>query len=152
MFSNKYLFLILVVFGIVFAIENDDNNAYGHGITSEVLQSEILEGQGFTLNLYSSTSPTEQNHREIYFELMDSKTDELINEVTFLINISQNEKTILENSFQSDDGILILDMNMNDDTFSKIIQRDSELDDPQKLKNAKMKNIPNLQRSNVLGH
>lgn len=151
MFSSKSLFLIFILFGIVFTIVNDDNNAYGHGITSEVLQSEILEGYGFTLNLYSSTSPTEQNHREIYFELMDSETDELINEVTFLINISQNEKTILENSFQSDDGILILDMNMNDDTFSKIVQRDSELDDPQKLKNAKMKNIPNLLSSNVSG-
>lgn len=151
MFSSKSLFLILVLLGIVFAIENDDNNVYGHGITSEVLQSEILEGQGVSLNLYSSTSPTEQNHREIYFELIDSETDELIKDVTLLINISQNEKTILENSFQADDGILILDMDMNDDTFSKIIQRDSELDDPQKLKNAKMKNIPNLLSSNVPG-
>jgi len=151
MFSSNSLFSILVLFGIIFAVGNYGGTVYGHGITSEVLQSEILKGQGFSLNLYSSTSPTEQNHREIYFELMDSETDELIEEVTFKINISQNRITILDNSYQSDDGILILDMNMIDETFSIITQRDSEFDDPQKLKDAKMKNIPNLLSTDVEG-
>ncbi len=62
MLSSKSLFLILVLSGLVFTIGNFTNNVYGHGITSEVLQSEILEGQGVSLNLYSTTSPTEQNH------------------------------------------------------------------------------------------
>ena len=149
--SSNLSYLVLVVLGIIFALGNYGSVVYGHGITSEVLQSEILEGQGLVLNLYSSTSPTEENHREIYFELMDSETDELIKQVTSQINISQNGKTIFDNSFQSDDGVLILDMDMNDNTFSKITQRDSEFDDPQKLKNAKMKNIPNLLSSNVKG-
>jgi len=95
MFSNKSLFLILVLFGIVFTLGNFTGTVYGHGLTSEVLQSEILEGQGVSLNLYSTTSPTEQNHREIYFEMLDLETDELLNDVTFLINVSQNEKTII---------------------------------------------------------
>ncbi len=151
MLSSKSLFLIFVLSGIVFTIGNFTSNVYGHGITSEVLQSEILEGQGVSLNLYSTTSPTELNHREIYFELLDLETDELFKEVTFLIKVSQNKKTIFENSFQTDDGVLILDMNMNDETFSKIIQRDSEFDDLQKLKNAKMKNIPRLLSSEVPG-
>ncbi len=151
MYSSKSLFLILVLFGIIFTIGNFTLNVYGHGITSEVLQSEILEGQGVSLNLYSTTSPTELNHREIYFELLDLETDELFKEVTFLINVSQNEKTIFENSFQTDDGVLTLDMNMNDETFSKIVQRDSEFDNLNKLKNAKIKNIPNLLSSEVPG-
>jgi hypothetical protein len=151
MFSSKSLFFILILSGLVFTLGNFSSSVYGHGITSEVLQSDILEGNGVSLNLYSTTSPTEQNHREIYFELMDSETDELINEVTFLIKVSQNKETILDNSFQADDGVLILDMNMIDETFFKIIQRDSEFDDPQKLKNAKMKNIPNVMSGNILG-
>jgi len=40
---------------------------------------------------------------------------------------------------------------MNDNSFSKIIQRDSEFDDQQKLKNAKMKKIQNLLSSKVPG-
>ena len=151
MLSSKQLFLILVLSSLIFTLENFSSSVYGHGLTSEILQSETLEGQGVSLNLYSTTSPTEQNHREIFFELIDSETDELFKEVTFLINVSQNEKTIFENSFQTDDGVLILDMNMNDETFSKIIQRDSEFDDLQKLKNAKMKNIPRLLSSEVPG-
>ena len=151
MLSSKSLFLILVLSGLIFTLGNFTSNVYGHGITSEVLQSEILEGQGVSLNLYSTTSPTELNHREIYFELLDSETDELFKEVTFLIKVSQNKKTIFENSFQTDDGVLILDMNMNNETFSKIVQRDSEFDDPNKLKNAKMKNIPKLLSSEVPG-
>ena len=151
MLSSKSLFLILVLSGLIFTLGDFTSNVYGHGITSEVLQSEILEGQGVSLNLYSTTSPTELNHREIYFELLDSETDELFKEVTFLIKVSQNKKTIFENSFQTDDGVLILDMNMNNETFSKIVQRDSEFDDPNKLKNAKMKNIPSLLSSEVPG-
>lgn len=151
MFSSKSLFLILVLFGIVFTLENFTNNVYGHGLTSEILQGKTLEGQGISLNLYSTTSPIEQNHREIYFELIDLETDELFKGVTFLIKVSQNEKTIFENSFQADDGVLILDMDMINETFSTIKQRDSEFDDPQKLKNAKMKNIPNLLSSKVPG-
>ena len=151
MLSNKKLFLILILSGLIFTLGNFTSNVYGHGITSEVLQSEILEGQGVSLNLYSTTSPSELNHREIYFELLDSETDELFKEVTFLIKVSQNKKTIFENSFQTDDGVLILDMNMNNETFSKIVQRDSEFDDPNKLKNAKMKNIPSLLSSEVPG-
>ena len=151
MFSSKSLFLISVLLGLILTLGNFSSDVYGHGITSEVLQSEILEGQGVSLNLYSTTSPTEQNHREIYFELLDLETDELLKEITFLINVSQNEKTIFENSFQADDGALILDMNMGDETFSKIVQRDSEFDNLNKLKNAKIKNIPNLLSSKVPG-
>ena len=151
MLSTKSIFLILVLLGIVFTFGNFTSSAYGHGLTSDILQSETLEGQGVLLNLYSTTSPTEQNHREIFFELIDSETDELLNEVTFLIKVSSNEDIIFENLFQTDDGFLVLDMNMNDKTFSQIVQRDSEFEDPKKLKNAKMKNIPNLQSSDVPG-
>ena len=151
MFSSNALFQILILSGLVFTIGSFTSDAYGHGLTSEILQSETFEGQDVSLNLYSTTSPTEQNHREIFFELIDSETDELFKEVTFFINVSKNEEIIFENSFQAHDGFLVLDMNMNDETFSKIIQRDSEFDDPQKLKNAKMKNIPNLLSSEVPG-
>ena len=127
------------------------NNAYGHGLTSEVLQGETLEGQGISLNLYSTTSPTEQNHREIFFELIDSETDELINEVTFLIKVSQNNEIIFEDTFEAENGVLILDMDMTDESFVPVEQRESEFDDPKKLKNAKMQNIPNLLNSVVPG-
>jgi len=150
MSNIRITFSFIIVVSITLLISNMPDSS-GHGITSEILQSDILEGQGVSLNLYSTTSPTEQNHREIYFELIDSETDELFKEVTFLINVYQNEKTILENSFQADDGFLILDMDMNNNSFSKIVERDSELDDPKKLKNAKMRNVPNLLSSEVPG-
>jgi hypothetical protein len=143
MLSSK-LFLILILSGLVFTIGNFTSNVHGHGLTSEILQGKTLDGQGVSLNLYSTTSPTEQNHREIFFELIDSETDELLNEVTFLIKVISNDKNIFEDSFPADDGVLILDMDMDSYSFSKIVERDSELDDPRKLKNAKMKNIPNL--------
>ncbi len=151
MLSSKSLFLILVLFGLVFTIGSFTSNAHGHGLTSEILQVKTLDGQGVSLNLYSTTSPTEQSHREIFFKLTDSETDELLNEVTFLIKVSTNGKTILESSFQADDGVLILDIDMNNYSFSKIVERDSEFDDPNKLKKAKMKNIPRLIRSDVPG-
>jgi hypothetical protein len=150
MLSSKSLFLFLLISGIVFA-GNFSVDAFGHGLTSDILQSETFEGQGVLLNLYSTTSPTQQNHREIFFELIDSETDELIKEVTFLIKVSQNNKIIFDNSFESDDGVLILDMDMINKTFSTVEKRISEFDDPQKLKNAKMKNIPNLLSSEVPG-
>jgi hypothetical protein len=151
MISCKSFFLILFIPVIVFAIGNNENNVYGHGLTSEFLQGETLEGQGISLNLYSTTSPTEKNHREIFFELIDSETEEMIEEVTFLIKVSHNEKIIFENSFQADNGVLILDMDVDNETFSTIEQRESEFDDPKKLKSAKIQNIPNLLNSEVPG-
>lgn len=151
MFSSKSLLLILVLFGIVFTFGNLTTNVHGHGLTSDILQSKTFEGQSVSLNLYSTTSPTEQNHREIFFELFDSTTDELISDVTFLITVSQNDKIIFNNSFESDEGILILDMDLINETFTIIEQRDSEFNDSQKLKNEKMKNIPNLLSTEVPG-
>lgn len=144
MLSSKPAYLILIIFCFIFTSSNIVDEVFGHGLTSEVLEGKTFDEQGISLNLYSTTSPTEQNHREIFFELIDSTTDELINEVTFLIKVSQNERVIFEKSFESDNGALILDMDMIDETFSIIEQRDSELEDPTKLRNAKIDNIPNL--------
>jgi len=77
MFSSKSLFFILILSGLVFTLGTFSISVYGHGITSEVLQSEILEGQGVSLNLYSSTSPTDQNHREGFFALIDLVNDDI---------------------------------------------------------------------------
>lgn len=127
------------------------DNVFGHGLTSEFLQGQTLSGQGISLNLYSTTSPTEKNHREIYFEALDSETKELITQTTFLIKIFSTGEKIFEDSFQVNDGILILDMNMKDKSFTKIESRISELEDPTSLKNAKMQNIPNLLNSEIDG-
>jgi hypothetical protein len=150
MLSNKS-FLLILLFGLIFVIGNSSNIVHGHGLTSEVLQSKTLEGQGVSLNLYSTVSPTEQNHREIFFEVIDSQTDELFKEVTMQVKVSQNNETVFENSFETDQGVLVLDMNMINETFSRIEQRDPEFDDPKKLQKAKMQNIPNLLSSTVPG-
>jgi hypothetical protein len=151
MLSSNTLFQILILFGLVFTIGSFTSNAYGHGLTSEILQSETLEGQGVSLNLYSTTSPTEQNHREIFFELIDLETDELFKEVTFLIKVSFNENIIFEDSFKAEEGVLILDMDMTTDSFSKITDRNPEFDDPNELKLAKIQNIPKLLSTEVPG-
>ena len=120
-------------------------------MTSEFLQGQTLSGQEISLNLYSTTSPTEKNHREIYFEALDSETRELINKTTFLIKVFSTNEKIFEDSFQVDNGILILDFDLDDESFSKIDSRESGLEDPDNLKNAKMQNIPNLLNSEISG-
>jgi len=143
-------FFIPILLAVVISFLATEN-AYGHGMTSEFLQGQTLSGQGISLNLYSTTSPTEKNHREIYFESLDSETRELINQTTFLVKVFSTNEKIFEDSFQVDNGILILDFDLDDESFSKIDSRESGLEDPDNLKNAKMQNIPNLLNSEISG-
>ena len=122
-----------------------------HGITSEVLQGKTLDNRGVSLKLYSTTSPTDIDHREITLDLRNSDTDEFISEVIFSIQVSKNGKQFFENSYHADDGLLILDMDLKSNTISRIEKRDAELSDPYKLKSAKIKNIPRLLSSEVPG-
>jgi len=149
MVSNE-LFRILIISGFIITTAQV-TDVFGHGLTSEIIQGKTFDEQGVSLNLYSTTSPTDQKHREIFFELTNSETDEVYKEVTFLIKVSDNSKTILEKTFQADDGVLILDMDMINNSFLKIVERDSELDDPNELRNAKILNIPKLLSSEVPG-
>lgn len=119
-------------------------------MTSEFLQGETLSGEGMSLSLYSTTSPTEKNHREIYFELTDTETKELVNETIFLIKVFSSGEKIFENKFQTD-GFLILDMDMDSKSFSNMGSRESKLEDPNSLRNAKVQNIPDLLNSEISG-
>ncbi|MFZ8937641.1 MAG: hypothetical protein ACO2Y5_05240 [Nitrosopumilaceae archaeon] len=141
--------LILILFAFTGLIFTADY-AFGHGLTSEFLQGETLSGEGLSLNLYSTTSPTEKNNREIYLELTDSETKDLVKETTFLIKAYSSGEKIFEDEFQTD-GLLILDMNMDSKSFSNVEERTSELDDPNSLRNAKIQNIPNLLNSEIPG-
>ena len=66
MISSKPVCLILIIFSFIFTSSIFPDEVFGHGLTSEVLQGKTLDEQGILLNLYSTTSPTEENHREIF--------------------------------------------------------------------------------------
>ncbi len=142
---------ILLFLGFVILIPFFLEESYGHGITSEILEAKTLDDRGVSLNLYSSTSPTEKDHREITFDLRNSETDDFINQVTYSIQVSKNSKSIFEDTYLADEGLLILDMDMISNTISRIESRDPELEDSFKLKSAKIQNIPRLLSTNVPG-
>jgi len=82
-------------------------DSYGHGLGSEVLPPELLGSKMVTLEI-SSHPILDTDTREIYFSLYETDTGITVKDVTYSITAEKENKLLFDETFQSDDGIVVL--------------------------------------------
>jgi hypothetical protein len=141
-------FILFTTLGIFLLLCPHLPESFSHGLSSEILQSDVLNEQGVTLQIYSTASVESVENREITFQIIDSDTKQPLNNVTLLISVTRNNEKVHESVHQADDGILNLDLELKSNTFSDISDREIE---PIKQRALRFENIPLLLSTEVLG-
>ena len=98
--SFGFLFCALLSFSSV-------GDSYGHGLGSEVLPPELIGSKMVTLEVSSHDIP-DTDTREIYFSLYETDTGITVKDVTYSITAEKENKLLFDETFQSDDGIVML--------------------------------------------
>ena len=104
--SNCLVFFALIS-GALLVSFSSITDSYGHGLGSEVLPPELLGSKMVTLEVSSNSIP-DTDTREIYFSLYETDTGITVKDVTYSITAKKENKLLFDQTFQSDDGIVML--------------------------------------------
>ena len=120
----KILMIPVFVLGILFVAQIPDS--LGHGLGSETMSPEMIDDKEATLEVNSSTIYTDVDGEEKgikqisinFFESftnIDSNKVESINNVTFQVELIKGGIVLINETFQRDDGVLIMNLTPSDD-------------------------------------
>ena len=103
----KYLVSFALLFCALLISFSSIADSYGHGLGSEILPPELLGSKMVTLEISSHPIP-DADTREIYFSLYETDTGITVKDVTYSITAEKENKLLFDETFQSDDGIVVL--------------------------------------------
>jgi len=103
----KYLVSFALLFCALLISFSSIADSYGHGLGSEVLPPELIGSKMVTLEI-SSHPISDTDTREIYFSLYETDTGITVKDVTYSITAEKENKLLFDETFQSDDGIVVL--------------------------------------------
>jgi len=116
---KKLLLVLFLIFSFGFII--NFNDAYGHGVGSEIFPPVELDGKLVSLEVSSSTNdPTTIDDQQISISLIDFDSKTTLRDVTFLIKSERGEQFLFEKEFKADNGFLVFNF-VSEDTDSIII-------------------------------
>ena len=116
---KKLLLVLFLIFSFGFII--NFNDAYGHGVGSEIFPPMELDGKLVSLEVSSSTNdPTTIDDQQISISLIDFDSKTTLRDVTFLIKSERGEQFLFEKEFKADNGFLVFNF-VSEDTDSIII-------------------------------
>jgi hypothetical protein len=101
------------------------NDAYGHGVGSEIFPPVELNGKLVSVEVSSSTKDDiENDDQQISISLIDFDSKITLRDVTFLIKSERGEQFLFEKEFKADNGFLVFNF-ISEDTDSIIINEES---------------------------
>ena len=103
----KYLVSFALLFCALLISFSSIADSYGHGLGSEVLPPKPLGTKMVTLEVSSHPVP-DTDTREIYFSLYETDTGTTVKDVTYSITAEKENKLLFDETFQSDDGIVMV--------------------------------------------
>ena len=116
---KKLLLILFLIFSCGFII--NFNDAYGHGVGSEIFPPVELDGKLVSVEVSSSTKDDiENDDQQISISLIDFDSKTTLRDVTFLIKSERGEQFLFEKEFKADNGFLVFNF-VSDDTDSIII-------------------------------
>ncbi|HJM00933.1 MAG TPA: peptidase [Nitrosopumilus sp.] len=116
---KNLLLILFLIFSCGFLI--NFNDAYGHGVGSEIFPPVELNGKLVSLEVSSSTNdPTTTDDQQISISLIDFDSKITLRDVTFLIKSERGEQFLFEKEFKADNGFLVFNF-ISEDTDSIII-------------------------------
>ncbi len=123
---------LLLILSLIFscALLINFNNAYGHGVGSEIFPPVELDGRLVSLEVLSSTNdPIKIDDQQISISLIDFDSKITLSDVTFLIKSERGEQFLFEKEFKADNGFLVFNF-ISEDTDSIIINEKNSVVPP----------------------
>ena len=103
---KKLLLVLFLIFSFGFII--NFNDAYGHGVGSEIFPPVELDGKLVSVEVSSSTKDDiENDDQQISISLIDFDSKSTLRDVTFLIKSERGEQFLFEKEFKADNGFLV---------------------------------------------
>ena len=120
---KNLLLILFLIFSCGFLI--NFNDAYGHGVGSEIFPPVELNGKLVSVEVSSSTKDDLKNDdQQISISLIDFDSKITLRDVTFLIKSERGEQFLFEKEFKADNGFLVFNF-ISEDTDSIIIDEES---------------------------
>ena len=120
---KKLLLILFLIFSCGFIINSND--AYGHGVGSEIFPPVELDGKLVSVEVSSSTKDDiENDDQQISISLIDFDSKSTLRDVTFLIKSERGEQFLFEKEFKADNGFLVFNF-VSEDTDSIIIDEEN---------------------------
>ena len=120
---KKLLLVLFLIFSFGFII--NFNDAYGHGVGSEIFPPVELDGKLVSVEVSSSTKDDiENDDQQISISLIDFDSKSTLRDVTFLIKSERGEQFLFEKEFKADNGFLVFNF-ISEDTDSIIIDEEN---------------------------
>ena len=116
---KNLLLILFLIFSCGFII--NFNDAYGHGVGSEIFPPVELDDKLVSLEVSSSTNdPTITDDQQISISLIDFDSKITLRDVTFLIKSERGEQFLFEKEFKADNGFLVFNF-VSEDTDSIVV-------------------------------
>ena len=130
--NSKFLIIPVFILGVLFVGQIPDSS--GHGLGSEIMPTVMVGDTEATLEVNSFTIYTdidgeEKGIRQIsinFFESftnIDSNEVKPINNVTFQVELIKGETVLINERFQSEDGVLIMNLTPSENEHVKVMER-----------------------------
>jgi len=130
--NSRLLVIPVFLLGILFVGQVPDS--LGHGLGSETMPPVMIDGMEATLEVNSSTIYTdvdgkEKGIRQIsinFFESftnIDSNEVKPINNVTFQVELIKSGSVLINETFQRDDGVLIMNLTPSENEQVRVMER-----------------------------
>jgi len=84
-------------------------DSFGHGLGTETMPPITIDGKSVTLEVGSSTG-FDTGIQQITITLFETGTEETIKNTSFEVELIKGEESLFINSFERDDGILVMNL------------------------------------------
>ena len=132
--NPKFLIIPVFLIGVLFVGQIPDS--FGHGLGSETMPPVMIGDTEATLEVNSSTIYTdidgeEKGIRQISIDFFETFTNIESNEVrsidnvTFQVDLIKSGNAIISETFQRDDGVLIMNLTPSDNEQVQIMERET---------------------------
>jgi len=132
--NSKFLIIPVFLFGALFVGQISDS--YGHGLGSETMPPVMIGDTEATLEVNSSTIYTdidgeEKGIRQISIDFFETFTNIESNEVrsidnvTFQVDLIKSGNVIISETFQRDDGVLIMNLTPSNNEQVQVMERET---------------------------
>ena len=99
-------------------------NSLGHGLGTETMPPVMIEGKEATLEVGSSTM-IDTGIKQITIKLFETSSDNSIKNTTFEVELIKGDDSLFTNSFERDDGILIMNLVPSEKQNVEIINQET---------------------------
>ena len=132
--NSKFLIILVFLFGALLVGQISDS--YGHGLGSETMPPVMIGDTEATLEVNSSTIYTdvdgeEKGIRQISIDFFETFTNIESNEVrsidnvTFQVDLIKSGNVIISETFQRDDGVLIMNLTPSYNEQVQVMERET---------------------------